>query len=334
MWLIEFMEGHLHGVMLPIESTLTLSGRNDIELPTIVPVPEYLQEHECWDIELRAGKLILSGLKPDKVITLVANRIYRLRGLIFFVYPKGKRDPKLNKYRFKQYKLLLLVTLIANCLLTGSFFIYDGIRQDKKVKDYLRQIEHAYVKNGKLYVSERGNINNLPQAWQSLISKTENRSDYLKVSQFNVELVSSYSGKNLRGKVVTESGRDQILIDTNEHDSEVMKVLGASGISFIKDDGFWVVSDQAKAEKLLKEHNISTESDKFKSQFSRTEKIIAPDDFPYSIFYSSISGHYIYNQNSRYWEGSKVPGFGVIESIAHDKVTFKNEHEISVFYYN
>lgn len=333
MWLIEFMEGHLHGVMLPIGSKLTLCGQDDTKLPTIVPVPEYLQEHERWDIEQREGKIILSGLKPGKAITLIANRIYRFRGLVFFVYPTGKRNPKLNIYRFKQFKLLLILTLIANCLLAGSFFIFEGISQNKRIMDFLSQFEHAYIKNGQLYLSEPGDIKKLPQAWKSKISKIENRGDSLKVSQFNVELISSYSGNILKGKVVTKPGRDQIVIDTNEHDIQIMKVLGASGIKFIKEDGCWVVSDQAKVENLLKEHGISTDSDKFKPQFSGAEKIISSDNFPYSIFYSSTSGHYIYNQNSRYWEGSYVPGFGVIESIAHDKITFKSKNEVSVFYY-
>lgn len=49
MWLVEFVDGHLHGVILPVEPKLVITGSNkDIDAETLY-VPEILPVSTRWE---------------------------------------------------------------------------------------------------------------------------------------------------------------------------------------------------------------------------------------------------------------------------------------------
>ena len=71
MWLIEFVEGHLHGVTLPIEPKLVITGSKEgIDLETLY-VPEALPTSVRWELFNDGNGIAIRGLKKgDKLKTL------------------------------------------------------------------------------------------------------------------------------------------------------------------------------------------------------------------------------------------------------------------------
>ncbi|KJQ90253.1 hypothetical protein UF05_17060, partial [Vibrio sp. S457-15] len=123
-------------------------------------------------------------------------------------------------------------------------------------------------------------------------------------------------------KIVRTDGYDEIRVDTKADDNHYMALLGRHGISIYRDDNdIWYVSDPTKVSELLKGAGLSHMLASVKSTADNAV-IITDDQFPYSIFYSSHSVRYLFDESKRYWEGSEVTKLGVIKAIAQDKVVF------------
>lgn len=321
MWLIEFTEGHLNGVTIPIESTLVLTGLKETEQGNEVPLPEYLPATTRWEIAVGEGKVVLLGAnKSQKGIRLTPNRVYRFKGLNFFVYEQGKRNPKLQWFGFRQYRPLFAFMLMINLVVVAISIHFYGRLVESKLGNVIELIDSGYIYEGKLYIANEQTLKALPKSWQ-MISFLQNKGSYIPVSQFNIEIISALSGKPLKAEIRSAQGRDQILIDTNEQDLEIMKLLGEQGIQFLKAGNSWLVSDLLKANKLLEKKHLNVVLNPLKLTTDKVE-VIPPDKFYFSVFYSTKSKSYIYDKQKKYWQGSSVPNFGIIDKITRDKVVF------------
>ncbi|WP_229616266.1 VPA1351 family putative T3SS effector [Vibrio parahaemolyticus] len=319
MWLLEFFSGCVKGVTLPIENKLVLVGREDAKEDNIIPLAEFLTPEERIELEEQSGKVQAVGLSKKKV-TLVENKIYRYRGLTFCVYRQGKGNPSLKYFHLRQFQPLLIVTVAVHLLLAvGGFSLNDAI-QKQQFGDYLQAIGNGYIKDGQLYTSKYSELSRLPEQWSNFIQSL-NEENYLQATQFNLELVSAYSGKPLQGEITSLPNRDQIRVETFELDNQVMATLGKHAISFYKQGANWFVSDPARAKQVLTDAGLSQTVSSLKSRADGAD-LISDAEFPYSIFYTSHSGRYLYDELGRYWEGSEVPELGVIQEIREDRVVF------------
>ncbi|MYM60092.1 hypothetical protein GTG28_12735 [Vibrio sp. OCN044] len=330
MWLIEFVDGHLNGICLPFDDSFSLTGNKDAQAKDLLSVPEYFPSNTELNFEVKDKKVQVSGLSRGKKIKqLKENRIYRFRGLGFFVYQEGSRRPNLRRYRFRQYKPLIAFSLVIN--IAAAFALYLGFinYQHSQVAKYIDVIESGYIKDGELIVFDKSAVASLPEFLQKNIRLVESN-DYFRTSRLDIDLVSEYSGKSIAGRLVSKADRDEIVINTYERDNHIMALFGDYGLSFSKQDDYWLVSDRAKASQILKSAGLSSVIAQLKSRRDETQ-IITSSEFPYSIFYSTKSGGYIYDQQGRYWEGSTVPRLGVIQSITRDKVVFKDGQQTRVY---
>ncbi len=328
MWLAEFVEGPLKGVAFPFESTLVFSGNEQSDNDKTVPIPEYLQSDESFELTLENGSPVLK--QTSKTLSLVQNRVFQYKGVSLFVYRKGERNPNLRRYYFKRYRSVLLVTLLAHVSVAIVGYGINNFHQGEEFGDRISAIGSGYISEGVLYVTGKEDVKNLPSSWKNFIKPLAS-DKYEQVSQFNVAVVSEYSGKPLNMKIVRKDGYDEIRVDTKEDDNHFMALLGRHGISFYRDENDnWYVSDPTKVSELLKGAGLSHMLASVKSRADNA--IIIPDDqFPYSIFYSSHSGRYLFDESKRYWEGSEVPKLGVIKSIAQDKVVFFDGEHTRVY---
>ncbi|MBU2895884.1 hypothetical protein [Vibrio hepatarius] len=330
MWLIEFIDGHLNGICLPFEQKFSLTGNKDARAQDVLSVPEYFSSGTEINFEVKDKRVQVTGfLNRNKVKRLKENRIYRFKGLSFFVFQEGTRRPALRCYRFRQYRLLVAFTVLLN--LAFSLALYLGFinHQQSQVAKYIDVIGAGYIKDGELTAFDKSAVSSLPEFLQQNITLVESN-NYLRASRLDVELVSEYTGKPITGRLVSKSDRDEIVIDTYERDNQIMSLFGDYGLSFTKSGEHWLVSDRTKASQILKSAGLSSVIVQLKSRKDETQ-IIASSEFPYSIFYSTKSGGYIYDQQGRYWEGSTVPRLGVIQSISRDKVVFKDGQQIRVY---
>ena len=323
MWLIEFVGGHLHGVRLPLESSLEITGNKESKNLEALIVPEILPTDMTLLFELNGAVPAVKGFnKSHRLKRLSANRVYCFEGLSFFLFKEGSRRPSLRRYRFREYRTLIVSSLLLNILLTGLVFFLFQMQQQSMVVGYLKQLGSGYLKEGKLYVFEEKSLVGLPNSWLSYINLVS-KNDYLRASQLTLELVSASSGKPLVSKIIQREGRDQIRVEIDEIDNRVMTLFGQYGISFKKIDNDWFVSDQGIATQLLRESGLHQVLSHVRSR-EVEEEIIYEKDFPYSIFYSTTAGRYIYNSQVRYWEGSEVPMLGTIKSIKPSKIIFED----------
>ncbi|CAH8190225.1 hypothetical protein MCT03_06895 [Vibrio aestuarianus] len=321
MWLIEFTEGHLNGVTIPIESRLILTGLKEPKQDNEIPLPEYLPATTRWEITVGEGKAVLLGAnKSQKGIRLTPNRVYRFKGLNFFVYEQGKRNPKLQWFGFRQYRPLFAFMLMINLVVVAISIHFYGRLVESKLGNVIELIGSGYIYEGQLYVANEQTLKALPKSWQ-MISHFQDKGNYVPVSQFNIEVISALSGKPVKVEVRAAQGRDQILIETNEQELKIMKILGEQGIKFLKTGDSWLVSNLAKATELLEQHQLNVLLIALKSTTDNVE-IIPPDKFNFSVFYSTKSKSYIYDKQKKYWQGSSVPNFGIIDKITRDKVVF------------
>ncbi|ASU22417.1 hypothetical protein CCZ37_07350 [Vibrio qinghaiensis] len=323
MWLIEFVGGHLHGVTLPLDSSLEITGNKESKNLEALIVPESLPMDITLLLELNGAVPVLKGFnKSRQVKRLVANRVYCFKGLSFFLFKEGSRRPSLRRYRFREYRALIISSLLLNILLTGFVFFLFQMQEKSVIVGYLQQLGSGYLKEGKLYVFDEKSLAGLPTSWLNHINLVS-KDDYLQASQLTLELVSASSGKPLVGKLIQREGRDQIQVETNEIDNRVMALLGQYGLDFKKKGNDWFVSNHKIATQLLREAGLHQVLSHVKPREGEAE-IIDEKAFPYSIFYSTTAGRYLYNSMDRYWEGSEVPLLGVIQSINPNKVVFKN----------
>ncbi len=330
MWLAEFVEGPLKGVVFPLESTLVFSGNENCEDVKVVPIPEYLKSDESFELTLEHGKpLFRKSTHATKTLTLIQNKIFQYKGISLFVYRKGERNPKLRRYYFKRYRTLLVMTLLVHMIFAIVGYGINDFHQEIEFRERISSIGSGYISEGVLYVTGKEVLQNLPSSWRSLIRPLKN-DKYEQVSQFNVAVVSDYSGKPLDSKIIHKDGYDEIRVDIEEDDNRFMALLGRHGISFYRDGTNWYVSDPRKVSELLKDAGMSQMLNSVKSRADNA--IIIPNEqFPYSIFYSSHSGRYLFDDNKRYWEGSEVPKLGVIKSITQDKVVFFDGEHTRVY---
>ncbi|EJL6463827.1 hypothetical protein NMR75_003749 [Vibrio cholerae] len=322
MWLIEFVGGHLQGVTLPLDSSLEITGNKESQHPDALIIPESLPADMRLLIELKGSVPIIKGFnKSHKVKRLIANRVYRFKGLSFFLYKEGARKPCLKRYRFREYRPLIVSSLLLNIIITALVFLLFQMQQQAAIVGYLQQLGSGYLKDGKFYVFEEQSLVGLPNSWLENINIVSS-DNYLQASQLTLELVSAYSGQPLVGKLVQREGRDQIRVETNEIDHQVMALFGQYGLEFKKQGDDWFVSNRTSATRLLKEAGLNQVISRVKSREGE-EEIIDDQAFPYSVFYSTTAGRYLYDALDRYWEGSEVPLLGVIESISPNKIVFK-----------
>lgn len=330
MWLIEFVDGHLKGVTLPLDGTLEITGNKQQPNLEALVVPEMLPNDMTLSIELKGMVPILRGTcQRDKIKRLIANHVYRVKGLNFFVYKEGARRPRLKRFRLRQYSPLLVGGLLLNMMMTWSVMMLLDSQQQTRFVDYLRQIGVGYLKEGKLYIYDSNALDGLPEDWQENIHILPSN-DYLRASQLSLEIVSSSSGKPLDVTLVHQQGRDQIRVKTQEQDLKVMKLFGQYGLEFEKHGEDWLVSNRAIAAQLLTEANLKQVIERLKAPENEDE-IIDEKSFPYFIFYSSKAGSYIYDANERYWQGSEVPNLGIIVSISPHKIVFKDGIKTRVY---
>ncbi|WP_284191378.1 hypothetical protein [Vibrio zhanjiangensis] len=330
MWLIEFVDGHLNGVCLPVEQNFVLTGNKEARAENLLSVPEYFSSTTELKFEVKDKKVHATGLlRGNKVKTLNANRLYRFKGLSFFVFQEGNRRPALRRHRFRQYKVLVAFTFVLNVATAAALYLGVINHQQSQVAHYLDIIGSGYIKDGELFAFDQNVVASLPEFLQHNITLVESN-EYLRVSRLDVDLVSEYTGKPLAGRLVSKADRDEIVVDTREQDIQIMALFGDYGLSFTKQGDYWLVSDRAKASQVLKSAGLSSVIAQLKSRKDETQ-VIASSEFPYSIFYSTKSGGYIYDQQGRYWEGSTVPRLGVIQSITRDKVVFKDGQQTRVY---
>ncbi|MDN3612024.1 hypothetical protein ACODM8_16830 [Vibrio ostreicida] len=330
MWLIEFVDGHLRGVTLPLQPSLSLTGNRDVASDNQLSVPEYFPSGTELGFDIEDKKLVVKGFRRgNKRKTLAANRVYRFKGLSFFLYQEGERNPRLRRFRFRQYQPMIAITLLLNIALAAAALVIFHNQQQSLMAGYLNTLGSGFIKDGKIHVFNQAALGSLPTYWQENLKLVES-DQYLRATQLDVELISSQTGKRLEGKVVSKPGRDQIQVDTFELDNQIMRLFGAYGLNFTKEGDDWLVSDRARATQLLKTAGLDSVIDQLKSRHDQAQAITS-NEFPYSIFYSTTSGGYIYDQQGRYWEGSSVPRLGVIQSITRDKVVFKNAQQTRVY---
>ncbi|PNQ54597.1 hypothetical protein C1141_15025, partial [Vibrio agarivorans] len=319
MWLIEFVDGHLHGISFPLQTTFCLIGNKEVTKENQLSVPEYLPSNTELDFAVENQVCVVKGLlRGDKPKKLVANRIYTFKGLHFFLFKEGNRSPQLRRLRLKQYAPMIVLSLLLNIGLAYGCFTFFQSQQQASFGEYLRQLDTAFIKNGKLHVFDKSIREQLPDYWQDNLQLVES-DQYLRTTQFDIDLISSYTGEHIKGKLVPQEDRDQIYIDTYEADNQIMRLFGEHGLTFSQQNGYWFVSDYAEAAQTLNRAGLGLFVKQLRSNDTWSENI-ATSEFPYSIFYSTTSGRYIYDQQGRYWEGSTVPHLGVIQSISRDKV--------------
>lgn len=331
MWLIEFITGHLQGVTLPLDRPLCLTGATESEQPDVLAIPEYWPKETKLLLEPDGEKLYAQGLHYKGIRKLlVANHVYQHQGLAFFVYPQGLRAPRLRRYRLKQYYPLIVICLVLNTILTTGGIVWSQSHQTALIAKYWKQIDTGYIKGDRLYVFDPAVIDGLPQYLSENMTVIE-QAEYLRTSQLLVEVVSSDTGLPVRSSITTKKGREQIRVKTGEVDNQVMALLGESGVSFVREGQNWRVSDTELASRVLKAHGLTDIVKRLTSRLDSHERIDT-DAFPYAIFLSTQSVRYIYDASNRYWEGSLVPGLGVIQTITREKVVFKDGSKIRVYY--
>lgn len=331
MWLIEFAEGHLTGVAMPIESIAFFVGSEDVKETNEIPLPEYLPPKARWEIDVRGPKAKLTGVKRSgKPKILIPNKIYRIKGLSFFIYQDGLRNPIVWKFRFKQYTPLLIFTIFIHLGIAVSALLLATKAEESKIYKTMSMINDGYIKGGELYITDANKLKSIPVNLRK-ITKIYSKGIYQQVSQLNVEVISKYYRNPIKVDIIKKSDRDVLVVDTHEKELKIMFLFGKEGIGFIKEGKYWLVSKKDKAIELFDENGLDGEVDNLKSLTNEDLDVINPDDFPYSIFYSTNSGRYLYDQNNRYWVGSEVPEFGVIESITRDEVVFVDGVKVRVY---
>ncbi|GHW72686.1 hypothetical protein VCSRO185_1792 [Vibrio cholerae] len=328
MWLLEFFSGCVKGVTLPIEKKLVLVGSSETKEDNIVPFAEFLSPEERIELEEQGSTIQAIGLVKKK-LTLVENKIYRYRSLTFCVYRQGQRNPALKRFRLRQFQPLLLVTVAVHLLLAIGGYTFNISKQNQRFGDYLQAIGSGYIKDGQLYTSKLSEVSELPDYWEKFIH-TMTGENYLSTSQFNLELVSNYSGKPVKGEITSLADRDQIRVETFELDNRVMAVFGKHAINFYKQGDHWFVSDPDRAKQVLIDAGLSQTASTLKSRVDGAD-LITDAEFPYSIFYTSHSGSYIYDELGRYWKGSEVPKLGVIQEINEHRIVFFDGKQTRVY---
>ncbi|AVI67769.1 hypothetical protein CKQ84_19035 [Shewanella sp. WE21] len=331
MWLFEFVEGHLHGVTLPIDPKLVITGSNeDLDSDTLY-VPEVLSAGIRWVFSNDGKSVFIRGLKKgDESKKLRAGYVYRMKGVAFFVYRQGEREPQWMSYCARKYRAVIILILLLNiALAAGSLMAYQA-NQETYMAEQFTQLNGSYIKNGKLKVPNASAFAALPLAWQANAEIVKG-TDFQQLSQPVVEVVSSYSKKTVTNKIIENTDRDQIQVETFEADNRVMAVLGEYGLAFNNVKGTWFVSDSAKAIIVLRANGLQDMVPFIAAQNERTQ-LIDNANFPYSIFYSSTSRGYLYDDKYRYWVGSNVPHLGVIQSISADRVVFKDSEQTRVYF--
>ncbi|EKT64620.1 hypothetical protein [Providencia burhodogranariea] len=328
MKLIEFSEGHLKGLTLPIEPQLILTGKKDNLDKDMLSLSEYLAPDTQLSLQIKEEQVYLIGWK-NKPVKLIENTVYAILGIHFFIFTEGKRKPKLTKSYFKRYWWLALGFILLNVVITTMILIMMQYQQNHKISQYFNIIDNGYIKQGKLYVFSERVKEILPQDWRINTQVIDNNG-YSTLANLNVD-VTSMNNQQIPFKLIDKNDHTQITIDYPEKALNIMKVFGGSGLTFKIKDNIWLVDDISKASRLLKSIGYDNEVSRLK-MLNNNSDVIGAGQFPYSIFVSSQGRSYIYDQQFRYWEGGSVPGIGYIESISKDKIIFKQDDKNKVYF--
>ncbi|HHL2502316.1 TPA: hypothetical protein ACQ301_004449 [Yersinia enterocolitica] len=328
MWLIEFTEGHLRGLTLPIESSISLTGASKATDDNTLSVAEYLSADMTLVVAVEDRGIYLNGWKT-KPVKLHENIIYSIYGLSFFVFTERNRNPKIKRFYLQRYALLGVIVFLFNIsvLLCVLFFVQSY--QESRIGEHFSKVGRGYMKDGKLYVFDQKIKSSLPSSW-SHHTQVVSESSYSQIAHLNVE-VFSHSGKPLLHQITEKEDHSRISVDFPEKEMRIMRLLGKHGIAFTRKDNIWKVNDLAKAGELLKSEGYISELSLLESAQDESQ-VIDSKSFPYSVFYSTQGGGYIYDERSSYWEGSNVPDLGVIDSISAERVVFKKERKKKVYF--
>ncbi|MBW5812550.1 MULTISPECIES: hypothetical protein [Yersinia] len=328
MWLIEFTEGHLSGLTLPIESTISLTGASKITGGNSLSVAEYLSADIALVITVEENGIYLNGWKA-KPVKLHDNVIYSIYGLSFFVFTEGERDPKLKRFYFQCYGISATIVFLFSIAILLCILFFVQNYQEQRIGEYFSKVEHGYIKDGKLYVFDQKIKSNLPSSW-SRNTKVVSDSSYSQIAHLNVE-VFSHSGKPLLHQIIEKEDHSRISVDFPEKEMQIMRLFGEHGIAFTRKGDAWQVNDLAKAGQLLKSMRYTSELSLLESDQDESQ-VIDSQNFPYSVFHSTQGGGYIYDEKVSYWEGSNVPDLGVIDSISAERVVFKKERKKKIYF--
>ncbi|NUW68059.1 hypothetical protein [Vibrio coralliilyticus] len=333
--LIEFLEGSLQGVVLPLGKTLNITGgekRKDIQEEEYLVAPEILKNDEELSIKNEESRVIVILLNGKKKL-LKENIVYSFSGIVFFVYVQGNRNPKSCLYWLRKNITKVFSLATINMVLLFSVYYIIDTYNNSRFNELIQSLNGSYIEDGRVKLPISVNENALPDEWKKISDKLPYIRNIILSPKLGIKIISKENQSLLSYTMADQKNYTLIKVDTKFIENKVMKVFGAAGLRFRSEDGYWYVDDPNRAEKELKKNDLDNVVSQLRS-FVNNNGIISKEEFPYSVFYSSHSSSYIYNQSVRYWEGGEVPGLGTIISVSKNKVTFLYKGNERVFYMN
>ncbi|EKT60087.1 hypothetical protein [Providencia sneebia] len=318
MKLIEFIEGSLQGITLPIESKLILTSEEDNLGQNMLSLPGELSAGIVLEFQSQEKNIYLT-VSNKKPIKLIENNIYSISGVKFFIFSEGNRKPKIKKNFLKKYSWMVIMFVLLNLAVTILSLMMIKSYQNNNTENYLNAIGNGYIKNGEIYIFDESIKNSLPADWLDNI-KVINPDNYIILSHLNVD-IKSKNNNEIPFEFVDKGEYSEILIDYPEKMINIMKSFGENGITFKYTDNLLLVDNVLRASQLLKSLGYYDEVSRLKL-INDDAEIIDAQHFPYAIFFSSQGLSYVYDQQSRYWEGGIIPEIGRIDLIAKDKIIF------------
>ena len=329
---IEFTDSRLQGLTIPLEKDLIFKGKMGEGDENTISMPEYINAQDSFAIQLRNGKYYLSSsLRKKKEKKLKYNVIYSALGLHFFIFEGTKRNPGFRREFLKNNTLIL--SIMSLIFVVGVLTIPSliNMQNNSKIAYYLGIIGSAYIKDGSIILDKSVDLEALPNFLREQ-SKVVNDDQKELITSLRINVMDS-EGQSVSHSIRNEEFHTDVIIDYPNEQLNVMRVLGRNGFRFSLEDNKWKVSDVEQAKKLMIKEQVKT-SLPIVSIYDDSQSIIEDKDFNYSVFYSTKSNGYIYNDNSKYWEGSKIPNLGILKSIDSEKVTIVKGQSVFFYFYN
>ncbi|WP_394201520.1 hypothetical protein [Shewanella waksmanii] len=334
MWLIEFFNGPLKGVVLPIEAGLILSG-NEICLKSdnSLYLVELASNQSEWLFTIKNDQVVVAGFsQKKKEKCLKSGFIYESQGVSFFVYKQGEYKCLELTYFFYRFKFGIIVLLLINLVMLSVGAVSFVNYQERSVSNYIDKLSGGFIEDGRLKVYDAALLDELPSGWKSFVEVVD-IGELLVLKNPLVEIVSDYSNNKLSADVVETNTYNILKVDTLERDNDIMAAFGKYGVIFERQGGKWLVDNKVKAEYALKESALSWAIPDVQAKGLATT-YISKEQFKYSLFYSSEGVKYLYDRNRKYWVGSDVPGLGVIVSISKEKVIFDEGGRANIYIFD
>ncbi|RTZ16657.1 hypothetical protein EJ063_07640 [Vibrio aquaticus] len=332
MWFIEFIGGKFNNLQLPIDEYLTLSGKESSENDNVLLLPEILANDTNLEFKIESGVINLYGLKKkNKAKKIKSNFIYNAHGLKFFVYFSGDRNPKESVSKFKAMMPFFCIFMSLTVLTHFQVNNYLLSKRSEKLASSFSLFNGGYFSDGvlKLPSSEAFLYLSEPAKAMSEVSK----SSHDRIKNLYISVISSFDNENVEYEKVELADFTQIIVNDNRAENIVMEALGSRGITFKLVGDTWLVSDYQAASDVIEFKGVSLNGKKLKESHNFIEHIDR-EAFFYSIFYSSTSESYIFDDKRKYWIGSEVPLFGTIQEILDDKIVFKSGKINRVYNYD